>query len=73
MSPALTSPNIRATTLGDATIVAMMDGVNHTPSTQMTLVDRRLKRFTERITKRRQPPLLEPPRDDTAIGEWAPP
>jgi hypothetical protein len=73
MSPALASTNVGATTLGDTTIGATTDGVNHTPSPQTTSADRRLKRFTERITKMRHPPLLELPGDDTTIGGRAPP
>ena len=55
------------------TIVAAMDDVNHTPSPQMTLADRRLNRFTKRVTKARQPPLLELPGDEVALGGCAPP
>ena len=62
-----------ATNLGDTTIEAATDVVNCTSSPQMTLAKRRLKHFTERIRKRRQPPLLELPRDDTAYGRYAPP
>jgi len=51
--------------MGDATVVAAMDADDRTPSSQMTSADRRLKSFTERITKAKQPPLLELPEDDT--------
>lgn len=71
MSPAMT--NAEETTLGGAAIMVAMDDVNHTPSPHTTSADRHIKRFTKRITKRRQPPLLELPRDDTALGERAPP
>jgi hypothetical protein len=46
--------------------------VNRTPPPQTTSTDRRLKRFTERITKMRQPPILELPIDDVHGGH-APP
>jgi hypothetical protein len=39
----------------------------------MTSVDRRLKRFTERVTKARQPPLLELLGDEATLGGRAPP
>jgi hypothetical protein len=45
--------------------MAAADANNHTPSPQTTSADRHLKSFTERITKARQPPLLELPGDDT--------
>jgi hypothetical protein len=54
------------------TIVAATDDVNRTPSPQTTSADRRLRRFTERVTKARQPPLLELPGDDMALGGRAP-
>jgi hypothetical protein len=41
-------------------VVAAMEP-QRTPSPQTTSADRRLKRFTERITKARQLPLLELP------------
>jgi hypothetical protein len=53
--------------------VATADDVNRTPSPQMTLADRCVKHFIERITKRRQLPLLKLPRDDMALGGCAPP
>jgi hypothetical protein len=59
MNLALANAIVRPTTLGDTAIVAATDDVNRTPSPQTTSVDRRLKCFTERITKRRQSPLLE--------------
>jgi hypothetical protein len=65
----LDPPLVGAATLGDATVVAATDIVNHTPSPQMTSIDRRLKRFTERVIKARQPPLLELPGDDI-YGPW---
>jgi hypothetical protein len=39
---------------------------------QTTSAERHLKRFTERVTKTRQPPLLELPGDEAAIGGRAP-
>ena len=64
MSPEVA--NIRA----DTTIVAATDDdVNCTPSSQTTSIDRHLKRFTKRITKRRQPPLLELPEDETTLAD----
>lgn len=39
--------------LGDVTIEAATDDVNHTPSSQATSAERRLKSFIERVTKRR--------------------
>jgi len=75
MSPTLANAHIGPTTLGDQRdepmIVAATDDVNCTPSPQTTSVGRRLKRFTERITKRRPPPFLELSGDDTAIGRRA--
>jgi hypothetical protein len=62
-----------ATNLGDTTIEAAMDVVNRTLSPQTTSAERCLKCFTERITKRRQLPLLELSGDDTAYGKYAPP
>ena len=56
---------VGAATSGDTTVVATMDAVNRTPSPQTTFASKRLKRFTERITKVRQPPLLELPEDNT--------
>jgi hypothetical protein len=44
---------------------------HHQPQT--TLAERRLKRFTERVTKPRQPPLLELPGDVAALSGCAPP
>jgi hypothetical protein len=46
------------------TVAAATDDVNRTPSPQTTSADRRLKCFTERVTKARQPPLLDLPRDE---------
>jgi hypothetical protein len=64
MSPELA--NNRA----DMTIVAATDDdVNRTPLPQTTSADRHLKHFTKRITKRRQPPLLELHRDETALAD----
>ena len=71
MSPAMA--NVEITTLGDTTIMAVMDNINHTPSPQTTSADRRLKRFTKQITKARQPPLLELPGVETALGGHAAP
>jgi hypothetical protein len=56
--------------LGDATVVATTDDVNRTPSPTST--GGRLKRFTRRITKPRQPSLLEL-LDVTADGRRTPP
>jgi hypothetical protein len=53
--------------------MATVENTNRTPSPQMTSADRRLKRFTERVNKAMQPPLLELPRDDTTHGGRAPP
>ena len=64
---------VRAATPGDATVVAITDAVNRTPSPQMTSADIRLRRFTERVTKARQPPLLELSGVDTAHDGRAPP
>jgi hypothetical protein len=61
------------TNLGDTMIEATTDVVNRTLSPQTTLAERCLKGFTERIIKRRQPPLLELPGNDTAYGRYAPP
>jgi hypothetical protein len=69
LDPAL----VRVATPGDATTMATVDNTNRTPSPQMTSVDRRLKRFTERVNKAMQPPLLELPRDDMTHGGRAPP
>jgi hypothetical protein len=55
--------------LGDTTT----DAVNRNPSPQTTLAERQLKRFTERIQKPRQPPLLELPIEDKTYGRYAPP
>jgi hypothetical protein len=63
--------NIGATTLGDAMIMVATD--SRTPSPKMTSADRRVKRFAEQITKRRQSPLLELPRNETALGGRASP
>ena len=54
-------------------VTTATDTVNRTSSPQMISADRRLKSFTERITKVRQPPLLELPRDDTAHNGRTPP
>jgi hypothetical protein len=59
--------------LGDVIIEASMDAVNRTPSPQVTSAERRLKRLTKRIKKRRQSPLLELPDDDTTYDRYAPP
>jgi hypothetical protein len=61
--------NVGPTTLGDTTT----DAVNRNPSPQTTLAERQLKRFTERIQKPRQPPLLELPIEDKTYGRYAPP
>ena len=53
--------------------MAATDTVDRTPSPQMTSADRCLKRFTERITKRKQLSLLELPGYDTAHNGCAPP
>jgi hypothetical protein len=55
-------------TLEDATVGAATDTVNRTSSPHMSSTDRCLKCFTERITKVRQPPLLDLPGDDTTHG-----
>jgi hypothetical protein len=65
----LDPPLVEAATPGDATVVAATDVVNHTPSPQTTSANRCLKRFTERVIKARQPPLLELPGDDI-YGPW---
>jgi hypothetical protein len=52
-------------------IVAVMDAINSSPQT--TSADKRLKRFTDQITKRRRPSLLELLEDDTAHDGHAPP
>ena len=63
-----------ARALPDPVLVgAATDTINRTSSPQMTSADRRLKCFTERITKVRQPPLLELSRDDTAHNGRTPP
>ena len=49
---------VGAATPGE-TVVAATVAVNCTPSPETTSADRRLKRFTERVTKSRHPPLLE--------------
>ena len=64
---------VGAATSGDATVVDATDAVNYTTSPQTTTADRRLKSFTERVTKMRQLPLLELPRVDTTHGGRAPP
>jgi ATP-dependent Zn protease len=52
---------VEVDTSGDATVVDVTDAINRTPSPQTTSADRRRKRFTERVTRTRQPPLLEVP------------
>jgi hypothetical protein len=52
------------------TIVATTDDVNCTPSPQTSSADRRLKRFTERVTRARQPPLLELPDSGTGHSSY---
>jgi hypothetical protein len=59
---------VGAAASGDATVVDATDAINHTTSPQT-----RLEHFTERITKAKQPPLLELPGDDTTHGGRAPP
>lgn len=49
------------------------DYVNRTPSPQTTTTDKGLKRFTERITRPRQSPLLELSGVETPLGGCAPP
>ena len=63
---------VGAATPGDMTVVATMNVVNSTTSPQTSSTDRRLKRFIERVTKARQPPLLELP-DSSAHGVRTPP
>ena len=52
-------------------LLQMPPAALHPPQT--TSANRRLKRFTERVTKARQPPLLELPRVDTAHAGRTPP
>ena len=54
-------------------VLATADVVNRTPPPQTTSARRRLKRFTERVTKAWKSPLLELPGDDMAHGGCAPP
>jgi hypothetical protein len=56
----------------ERTIVVATNDVNRTPSPQTSSADRHLKRFTERVTKARQLPLLELPEDVAALGRCAP-
>ena len=63
---------VGAATPGHTTVVASMDTVNRTSSPHTTSTNRRLKRFTERVTKVRQPLLLELPGDDATHGGRAP-
>ena len=63
---------VGAATPGDMTVVATTDAVNRTPSPHTSSTDRRLKRFIERVTKARQPSLLELPGVDTVHGGCAP-
>jgi hypothetical protein len=53
--------------------MATTDDFNRTPSPQRTSAHKRLKRFTERVTKARQPPLLGLPDDKAALGGHATP
>jgi len=64
---------VGAATQGDLTDGAAIDVVNRTLSPQMTFANRSLKRFTERVTKARQPPLLELPGGDTTNAGRTPP
>jgi hypothetical protein len=59
--------NTGPSTLGDATSEAATDTVNRTLA-QTTSAERRLKRFTKRIS---QQPLLELPIEDTSYGRYA--
>jgi hypothetical protein len=75
LDPAL----VGAATSGGVTVVAATDIVNNTPSPQTDSADSRLKSFIERVTKARQPLLLELPGDDStpdqrplpALPKWS--
>jgi hypothetical protein len=64
---------VGAATPRDATLVAASDAASRTPPPQTTSANRRLKHFTERVTKARQTPLLELPGVDTAHAGRTPP
>jgi hypothetical protein len=71
--PGIMDVLVRAATSEGATIVAATDVVNNTPSPQTDSADCRLKSFIERLTKARQPPLLELPGDDSSTDRRPPP
>lgn len=48
-------------------IMVEMNDINRTSLPQTTLANKRLKRFTERVTKVRQMPLLELSGDEVAL------